>query len=85
MTYAGIKDAYPNLNCVLPIKKKNSGRGKRGVKGSKLSADQKSFKKKLTTEGVIVEHTKSKLKKFRVFGAEFRNHPKRYNLVTDIV
>ncbi|MDG7043476.1 MAG: hypothetical protein JRM98_05095 [Nitrososphaerota archaeon] len=30
-------------------------------------------------------HTFSRMKKFRVMGEEFRNRPKSYDMVTDIV
>ena len=32
----GVKVDFPNLNCVLPIKKKNPGRGKIGVEAGGL-------------------------------------------------
>jgi hypothetical protein len=32
-----------------------------------------------------VEHTNSRVKKFRVFGEEFRNRLKNYDLMTNIV
>ena len=83
--YLGIKDDYPTLNCVLPIKKKNPGRGKIGVKALELSDEQKAFNKELASERVVVEHTNSRVKKFRIFGDEFRNRLKRYDMVTDIV
>ena len=83
--YLGIKDDYPNLNCVLPIKKKNPGRGKVGVKAPELSAEQKAFNKELASERVVVEHTNSRVKKFLIWGGEFRNRPKRYDVMTDIV
>ena len=34
---------------------------------------------------MIVEHTISRVKKFRMMGEEFRNNLKRYDLMTDIV
>jgi hypothetical protein len=83
--YLGIKDDYPNLNCVLPFKKKNPGRGKVGVKASELSPEQKAFNKELASERVVVEHTNSRVKKFLIWGGEFRNRPKRYDVMTDIV
>ena len=83
--YLGIKDDYPNLNCVLPIKKKNPGRGKVGVKAPELSAEQKAFNKELASERVVVEYTNSRVKKFLIWGGEFRNRPKRYDVMTDIV
>ena len=55
--YKGIKTDYPKLNCVLPFKRKNPGRGKRGMKGPELSPEQKAFNKELSKERVVVEHT----------------------------
>ena len=83
--YLGIKNDYPNLNCVLPIKKKNPGRGKVGVKAQELSVEQKAFNRELASERVVVEHTNSRVKKFLIWGGEFRNRPKRYDVMTDIV
>ena len=83
--YKGIEKDYPNLNCVLPIKRKNPGRGKRGLKGPELSVEQKAFNKALATERVVVEHTNSRVKKFHIWSDEFRNRLKNYDLATDIV
>lgn len=83
--YLGIKDDYPNLNCVLPIKKKNPGRGKVGVRAPELSVEQRAFNSELARERVVVEHTNSRVKKFLIWGAEFRNRAKRYDAMTDIV
>jgi hypothetical protein len=41
--YVGIATDYPKLNCVLPVKRKNPGRGKRGMKGPELSLRAESF------------------------------------------
>jgi len=83
--YAGIKKDYPQLNCRLPFKRKNPGRGKRGMKGPELSVEQKAFNKELSKERVVVEHTFSRLKKFRIWADEFRNRLKHYDRTTDIV
>jgi hypothetical protein len=83
--YLGIRLDFPNLNCVLPIKRKNPGRGKRGVKAEELSAEQKAFNKALAKERVVSEHVNSRVKKFCIWGGEFRNRLKRYNIMTDIV
>lgn len=83
--YLGIRDDYPKLNCMLPIKRKNPGRGKRGVKAKELSLEQRASNKLLAKERVVVEHTNSRVKKFRIFGDEFRNRLKRYDVMTDIV
>jgi hypothetical protein len=83
--YLGIVDDYPNLNCVLPIKKKNPGRGKVGVKALELSLAQRAFNREFASERVVVEHTNSRVKKFLIWGGEFRNRAKRYDVMTDIV
>ena len=83
--YLGIKLDYPKLNCVLPFKKKNPGRGKRGVKAQELSAEQKAFNKQLAKERVVSEHTNSRVKKFQIWGGEFRNRLKHYDIMTDVV
>ena len=83
--YLGIKVDFPKLHCVLPFKRKNPGRGKRGVLAKELSAGQKASNKALSKERVVVEHTNSQVKKFHIFGDEFRNRLKRYDIMTDIV
>lgn len=83
--YLGIRDDYPKLNCMLPFKRKNPGRGKIGVKAGELSGEQKAFNKALATERVVVEHTNSRVKKYRIFGDEFRNRLKHYDVMTGVV
>ena len=83
--YFGIKADYPQLNCMLPFKKKNPGRGKCGVKAQELSVEQRASNMALAKERVVVEHTNSRVKKFRIFGDEFRNRLKRYDVMSDIV
>ncbi len=83
--YLGIKDDYPKLNCALPIKRKNPGRGKIGVKAEELSEEQKAFNKALARERVVVEHTNSRVKKFHIWADEFRNRLKYYDVMTDVV
>ena len=83
--YKGIKTDYPKLNCVVPFKRKSPGRGRRGVKGQELSAEQKAFNKALSKERVVVEHTNSRVKKFRIWEDEFRNRLKHYDAMTEIV
>jgi hypothetical protein len=83
--YLGVKEDYPTLMCLLPFKKKNPGRGKVGVKAQELSVEQKAFNRTLASERVVSEHTNSRVKKFLIWGGEFRNRAKRYDVVTDIV
>lgn len=83
--YKGIETDYPELNCVVPFKRKSPGRGKLGVKAQELSPEQKAFNKELSKERVVVEHTNSRLKKFRIWADEFRNRLKHYDAMTDMV
>jgi hypothetical protein len=85
LAYVGVKADYPSLNCVVPFKRQSPGRGKRGVRAAELPACQKAFNKKLSKERVIVEHTLSRLKKFRIWADEFRNRLKHYDIMTNIV
>jgi hypothetical protein len=83
--YQGIQKDFPELNAMIPFKRKNPGRGHLGEKGEKLTLEQKSFNTELSKERVVVEHTISRLKKFRIMGEEFRNRLKRYDVMTNIV
>jgi hypothetical protein len=83
--YLGIRGDFPKLYCMLPFKRKNSGGGRRGVKAKELSVEQRASNKLLSKERVVVEHTNSRVKKFRIFGDEFRNCLKRYDVMCDIV
>jgi hypothetical protein len=83
--YLGVEDDFPGLNCALPFKKKNPGRGKIGVKAEELPPEQKAFNKELASERVVSEHTNSRLKKFLIWGGMFRNRPRCYDVMTDIV
>ena len=83
--YLGIKLDYPHLNCMLPIKKKKPGRGKRGVVAQELSVEQSASNKFLAKERLVAEHANSRVKKFHIFGDEFRNRLKRYDVMSDIV
>ena len=55
------------------------------MKAKKLTPEQKSFNQKLSKERAVVEHTISRLKKFRVWAEEFRNRLKHYDIMTGIV
>ena len=83
--YKGVKKDFPWLNFAVPFKRKSPGRGKRDVKGEELSADQKAFNKALARERIVVEHTNSRVKKFLIWGGEFRNRLKHYDIATEIV
>lgn len=83
--YLGVKKDFPQLDFVVPFKKKNPGRGKRGVKAEELSPEQKAFNKALAGERVVSEHTNSRVKKFRIWGGVFRNRLGHYDVMTEIV
>jgi hypothetical protein len=83
--YDGIQNDYPTLNCEVPLKRRSPGRGKRGFKAKELTSEQKAFNRKLSKERVVVEHSISRLKKFRVMAHKFRNRLKHYDIMTGIV
>jgi len=74
--YQGIEKDYPDMNVNIPVKK---------PKGKEFTKKQKRQNKKLRKERVIVEHTISKMKKFRIMGEEFRNRLTRYDRMTSII
>ena len=74
--YLGIEKDYPDMNVKIPVKK---------PKGKELTKRQKRQNKKLRKERVIVEHTISRMKKYRIMGGEFRNKLTRYDSMTSIV
>lgn len=83
--YLGVKKDYPQLNFAVPFKRKSPGRGKRGVEAEELPAEQKAFNNILARERVVSEHTNSRVKKFLIWGGEFRNRLKHYDVATEIV
>jgi len=74
--YFGIKKDYPELNVNIPVKK---------PKGKELSSKEKRYNKKQRKARVVVEHTISRMKKYRIMGEEFRNRLVRYDRMTSIV
>jgi hypothetical protein len=83
--YDGVQNDYRGFNTLVPFKRRGPGRGKRGVKAVELSCEEKEFNRWLSGERVVVEHTVSRLKKFRIMAHEFRNRLKHYDVMTDIV
>ena len=84
--YKGVTKDFPELNCVHPFKKKGAGgRGHRGRKAQPLTPDEKRFNRELSKQRVVVEHAISRVKKFNIFGQEFRNRLRNYDAMTDIV
>lgn len=75
--YKGVKKYFPDLNCATPYKRSRWHK--------ELTPEQKEFNRKLAKARVVVEHTISRLKKFNIFGQEFRNRLRHYDTMTDIV
>jgi len=80
--YDGVQNDYPELKVEVPFKRKSPGRGKRGIKAKELTSEQKAFNQKLSKERMVVEHTISRLKKFRIMAHKFRNRLKHYDTMT---
>jgi hypothetical protein len=83
--YNGIQKDFPEMNPMIPFKKKSPGRGHKGVKAKPLTPHQKRFNSQLSKARVVVEHTISRVKKFRIMGEEFRNRLRHYDAMTEIV
>ncbi|MDV3277575.1 MAG: transposase [Nitrososphaerales archaeon] len=79
--YDGIQRDFLELKAIIPFKR----RGGRNKKGVELTPEQKRFNKELSKARVVVEHTISRVKKFNIFGQEFRNRLRHYDAMTDIV
>jgi hypothetical protein len=83
--YCGMQNDYPELDPIIPFKRRaRGGRGSR-VKGRPLTSKQRAFNSRLSKERVVVEHMISRLKKFRVMADEFRNRLRHYDAMTNIV
>jgi len=83
--YHGVRNYFPDLNCAIPFKKASPGRGHRGEKAPPLTPEQKAYNRQLSKARVVVEHTISRVKKFNIFGTEFRNRLRHYDAMTDLV
>ncbi|MDG6964325.1 MAG: transposase [Nitrososphaerota archaeon] len=85
LDYDGIQNDFAELKPMVPFKRRGKGRGHKGEKGRRLTPRQKAFNRALSKARVVVEHTISRLKKFNIFGTEFRNRLRHYDVMTDIV
>ena len=75
--YMGVKNDFPTVkSVVLPFRKNRK---------SELSNEEKRHNRKHSKLRVIVEHTVSRIKKFGIMGARFRNRLGRYDHASDIV
>ncbi len=74
--YLGVETDFPEQLSALPYKKKRN---------QCLSDDEKEYNKIHSKKRIIVEHTISRLKKYRILADVFRNKLRKYNKVSDIV
>ena len=74
--YHGIKNDFPDLKAVLPVKKKRN---------IELTKSEKRYNKKHSRQRVVVEHTICRIKKFGIMGSRYRNRLRRYDGMSDIV
>ncbi|MGA2663454.1 MAG: transposase family protein [Nitrososphaerales archaeon] len=83
--YYGIEGDYRELRPLIPFKRHGGGRGHGREKARELTPGQRAFNSEVSKERIVVEHTISRLKKFRVMADEFRNRLRRYDVMTNIV
>jgi hypothetical protein len=74
--YLGVETDFPEQLSALPYKKKRN---------QCLSQEEIKINTIHSKTRIIVEHTISRLKKYRIFADIFRNKLRRYNKVSDIV
>jgi hypothetical protein len=74
--YLGIEKDFPEQLSALPCKKKRN---------QELSQEEKEYNTIHSKKRIIVEHTISRLKKYRIMSDIFRNKLRKYNKVSDIV
>jgi hypothetical protein len=74
--YLGVEKDFPEQLSTLPFKKQRN---------QFLSDDEKEYNKIHSKKRIIVEHTISRLKKYRIQSEVFRNKLRKYNKVSDIV
>ncbi len=74
--YLGVEKDFPDQLSALPYKKKRN---------QFLSDDEKDYNTIHSKKRIIVEHTISRLKKYRILADVFRNKLRKYNKVSDIV
>lgn len=75
--YQGVHKDFPNLNVVIPFKRNRSGK--------ELTRSQKIFNTKQRKTRVPVEHSISKIKKYKVLADTYRNSLQNYNSVFKFV
>ena len=74
--YLGVEKDFPEQLSALPYKKRYQ---------EELSQEEKEYNTIHSKKRIIVEHTISRLKKYRIMSEIFRNKLRKYNKVLDIV
>ena len=74
--YVGVEKDFPEQLSSLPKKKKRN---------QFLSDDEKEYNKNHIKKRIIIEHTISRLKKYRILSDIFRNRLRKYDKVSYIV
>ncbi len=75
--YLGVEKDFPEqLSALLHKKKRNQ---------EELPQEEKEYNKIHSKKRIIVEHTISRLKKYRIMSEIFRNKLRKYDKVLDIV
>ena len=74
--YLGIEKDYPEQLSASPCKKKIN---------QCLSQEEKEYNKIHSKKRIVVEHTISRLKKYRIMSDICRNKLRKYNKASDIV
>ncbi len=75
--YLGVEKDFPEQLSALPHKKNRNQQ--------ELSEEEKEYNKIHSKKRIIVEHTISRLKKYRIMSDIFRNKLRKYNKISDIV
>jgi hypothetical protein len=75
--YQGVNKDFPHLNAIVPFKRNRSGKD--------LTRSQKIFNTKQRKTRVPVEHSISKIKKYKVLSDTYRNSLQNYNSVFKFV
>lgn len=71
--YQGVQKDFPDLNAIIPFKRNRSGR--------KLTRSQKIFNTKQRKKRAKVEHSISKIKKFKILSDIYRHSLQNYDSV----
>ena len=74
--YLGVENDFPELRSSIPQRKKRN---------LNLSKEERSYNKYHSKRRIVIEHTISRLKKYRIMSDVFRNKLRKHNKVSDIV